>query len=92
MVIFNTFFKQNFLLSEENAVNYIAFMIIEFSWWGICKQFSEEKSVYTLDYEYFEGHHDYGEREKNNAREKETLPNTKIETKEVWELEEQLEQ
>ena len=36
-------------------------MIIEFSWWGICKQFSEEKSVYTLDYEYFEGHHDYGE-------------------------------
>ena len=24
------FFKQNFLLSEENAVNYIAFMIIEF--------------------------------------------------------------
>lgn len=64
----------------------------EDSWWGICKEFSEGKSVYTLDYEYFEGHHDYGEIVKNNAREKETLPNTKIETKEVWELEEQLEQ
>ena len=64
----------------------------EDSWWGICKEFSEGKSVYTLDYEYFEGHHDYGETVKNNATEKEVLPNTKIETKEVWQLEEELEQ
>lgn len=64
----------------------------EDSWWGICKEFSEGKSVYTLDYEYFEGHHDYGEMVKNNAKEKEVLPNTKIETKEVWQLEEELEQ
>ncbi|MBO5143067.1 MAG: hypothetical protein J6C46_08825 [Clostridia bacterium] len=62
----------------------------EESWWGICKEFSEGKSVYTLDCEYFEGHHDYGEIVKNNAREKEILPNTKIETKEVWELEKKL--
>jgi len=62
----------------------------EDSWWGICKEFSEGKSVYVLDYEYFEGHHDYGEIVKNEANEREVLPNTKIETKEVWELEEKL--
>lgn len=63
----------------------------EDSWWGICKEFSEGKFVYTLDDEYFEDHHNYGEMVKNNAIEREVLPNTKIETKELWELEEELE-
>lgn len=64
---------------------------VEDSWRGICKDFNEGKSIYTLDWECFEGYLEYGEIVKNNASEKEVLPNTKIETKEVWELEEEIE-